>query len=107
MEGILVERNVGEKDHTKLQVRLASWLEAKEDDLGICVFPEQRIQVSSNRFRVPDLCVVAGANLPNRFSSGRLYRDSVEGRLPIEAKDGILQATNPDVILPPAELFAD
>src|SRR5687767_15774722 len=27
------------KDHSKLQLRLASWLEAKEDDLGICVFP--------------------------------------------------------------------
>ena len=61
VEGLLVERNAGEKDHSKLQLRLASWLEAKEDDLGICVFPEQRIQVSSNRFRVPDLCVVAGS----------------------------------------------
>src|SRR5205814_4769149 len=32
-----------------------------ESQWGIHVFPEQRVQVSRTRFRVPDICVVAGA----------------------------------------------
>jgi Uma2 family endonuclease len=28
--------------------------------LGIRIYPEQRVQVSARRFRIPDLCIVAG-----------------------------------------------
>ena len=36
------------------------YLGAREAELGIFVIQEQRIQVSPTRFRVPDLCIVAG-----------------------------------------------
>jgi Uma2 family endonuclease len=60
VDGVVVERNVGEKDHGKLQRALIIYFHAHRDMWGIHVFPEQRVQVSPTRFRVPDVCVVAG-----------------------------------------------
>jgi Uma2 family endonuclease len=60
VDGELVERNVGEKDHSKIQIRLAALLFNQREKLGIEAFTEQRIQVGPSRFRVPDLCVVVG-----------------------------------------------
>ncbi len=39
-----------------------SHLYSREGEWGIKVFPEQRVQVSPNRLRVTDICVVAGAD---------------------------------------------
>jgi Uma2 family endonuclease len=61
IDGTVLERNVGEKDHSRLQMLLSDYLYSREGEWGITVFPEQRVQVSSSRFRVPDICVVAGA----------------------------------------------
>lgn len=60
VDGQLLERNVGEKDHSKLQMALSAYLHNRRDKHRIHVFPEQRVQVKSTRFRVPDVCVVAG-----------------------------------------------
>jgi Uma2 family endonuclease len=51
---------VGEKDHSTLQKKIILHLAALESQLGICVFPEQRVQVSATRFRIPDVCVTLG-----------------------------------------------
>lgn len=61
VDGVVLERNVGEKDHSRLQKKLILHFGNREEQLGIHVFPEQRVQVSRSRFRVPDICVVAGA----------------------------------------------
>ena len=61
VDGAVKERNVGEKEHSKVQRRLSTYLDNRSSQLGIQVFPEQRVQVEAARFRVPDLCVVAGA----------------------------------------------
>jgi len=60
VDGEVLERNVGEKDHSSLQKRIILYLAARESQLGICVFPEQRVQVSAKRFRIPDICVTLG-----------------------------------------------
>jgi Uma2 family endonuclease len=60
VDGVLEDRNVGEKDHSKLQRDLTVHLYARCKELGLHLFPEQRIQVTSTRFRVPDLCVTIG-----------------------------------------------
>jgi len=60
VDGVVVERNVGEKSHAKLQKRILLYLEARCKVWGIFVIQETRIQVSPTRFRVPDVCVVAG-----------------------------------------------
>jgi len=60
LDGELVERNFGERDHSTVQMRLSGYLFQRAADLGIHVFPEQRVQVRTGRFRVPDICVVLG-----------------------------------------------
>src|SRR5262249_7469445 len=60
VDGEVLERNVGERDHSKLQVELAYYFRSHARQLGIHVYSEQRIQVSPRRFRIPDICVVAG-----------------------------------------------
>lgn len=58
VDGVLVERNVGEYDHSRLQMLLGGYLYSREKQWGIRVVPEQRVQVKPDRFRVPDLCAV-------------------------------------------------
>ena len=60
VDGLVVERNVGEKDHAKVQKALLLYLHGRRAEWNIFVIQEQRIQVSPTRFRVPDICAVAG-----------------------------------------------
>jgi Uma2 family endonuclease len=60
LEGELLERNVGEFDHSRLQMLLSRYLSNREEQWGIVVVPEQRVQVKSKRFRVPDITVLLG-----------------------------------------------
>lgn len=57
VDGIVLQRNVGEKDHAKVQKRILLYLEARRD---LFTIQEQRVQISPSRFRVPDVCVIAG-----------------------------------------------
>jgi Uma2 family endonuclease len=58
VDGVLVERNAGQKDHSKLQRRLIVWFDGRSPELRLAVFPEQRIKINARRFRIPDICVV-------------------------------------------------
>ena len=58
VDGEVRERNVGEYDHGRLQARLAIWFGIHERDWHIRVIVEQRIRVSSRRYRIPDVCVI-------------------------------------------------
>ncbi len=60
LEGELLERNVGEWDHSKLRARLIVYFSQLSSTAQIHVVPEQRVQVSHTRFRVPDIYVVIG-----------------------------------------------
>jgi Uma2 family endonuclease len=60
VDGILVERNVGEKDHAKLQREILFYLHERRKLWNIFVIQELRVQVSRTRYRVPDICVVVG-----------------------------------------------
>lgn len=55
----LVDRNVEEKDHAKLQWEILSLLHHSAE-WNIFTIQETRVQVSPTRFRVPDICVFAG-----------------------------------------------
>lgn len=59
LDGKILERNVGEWDHSRLQMLLSRYLFNREKQWGIVVVPEQRVQVKPTRFRVPDISVVA------------------------------------------------
>ena len=57
VDGEVVERNLGEKTHSRIQRKLLVYFELHAKELGIS-FPEQRVQVSRTRFRIPDVTVV-------------------------------------------------
>lgn len=58
VDGILEERNVGKKTHSKVQMRLSAWLYSRVGHHKQDVLLEQRIQVSPSRVRIPDICLV-------------------------------------------------
>jgi Uma2 family endonuclease len=58
VDGEVVERNLGEKTHGRIQRKLLVHFELHAKELGIESFPEQRVQVSRTRFRIPDVTVV-------------------------------------------------
>jgi Uma2 family endonuclease len=60
VDGEVQERNLGENDHSSLQMKVLMYLGNRQSQLGIQVFPEQRVQVKPTRFRIPDICVTVG-----------------------------------------------
>ncbi|MDP2999930.1 MAG: Uma2 family endonuclease [Bryobacterales bacterium] len=61
VDGEVVERNLGELDHSSIQMAIAVALHGRRREWGIRVYPEQRVQVKATRFRIPDVCAVKGA----------------------------------------------
>jgi Uma2 family endonuclease len=143
IDGELLERNLGELDHSRFQMLLSRYLCNREKQWSIVVLPAQRIQVKATRFRVPDITVIAGP-LPSTpilreppflcieiLSKGDSIddvQDRVDDYLSFgvphvwvvnprklrafhytpdgmrEAKDSILRTTNPDIVVPIADL---
>jgi len=58
VDGEVIERNVGEFDHSTIQRVLIRRLCELEKSLSIRVLPELRMRVSATRFRIPDVCVM-------------------------------------------------
>ena len=58
VDGEVQERNLGERDHADLQSRLVFLLCQPENAQHVTARSELRVQVSSTRFRVPDVCVL-------------------------------------------------
>lgn len=67
VDGELLERNTGEKPHSRLQKLLLRMLESYEQALSVEVLPEQRLQINSSRFRVPDLMVTTSNDAEPRI----------------------------------------
>jgi Uma2 family endonuclease len=59
VDGRIEERNAGEHDHSVLQAELIFGFGKHQQEWNIEVLPEQRVQVSPTRFRVPDVCLVS------------------------------------------------
>jgi Uma2 family endonuclease len=60
VDGRVVERNLGELDHSDLQSEIVVYFRVRGMQWGIHAFAEQRVQVTPTRFRVPDICVTVG-----------------------------------------------
>jgi Uma2 family endonuclease len=56
VDGIVLERNLGEYDHARLQTEIAFYFRSHQQEWGVHAVVEQRVQVSPTRFRVPDVC---------------------------------------------------
>jgi Uma2 family endonuclease len=58
VDGVLEERNVGQKVHSETQVELAAYFSSQKKRLKIRVATELRMQVSPTRVRIPDVTIV-------------------------------------------------
>lgn len=58
VDGRIVERNLGEKTHSTIQTNLTGWFLERRKKVGMRPFVEQRVQVKSTRFRIPDVTVI-------------------------------------------------
>src|SRR6266404_742104 len=58
VDGAIVERNLGDYEHSRPQLRLGIYLGVREAEWKIRVVTEQRVQVTAQRFRIPDVCAV-------------------------------------------------
>jgi Uma2 family endonuclease len=59
VDGAVLERNLGERDHSRMQREIMLYLGVSYPRLRERLFPEQRVQVKPARFRISDVCVLA------------------------------------------------
>src|SRR6266508_4504317 len=60
LEGHLVERHVGEWDHSLLQALITELLSKRRRERSFRVFTEQRLRVTPDpHYRIPDVCIVS------------------------------------------------
>jgi len=60
VDGEVLERNVGEHDHSDLQTELAYYFRSRRNQWRLQAAVEQRVQVKPDRFRIPDVSVMKG-----------------------------------------------
>jgi len=66
VDGRIVERNVGEVDHSDVQSSILHYLRTRYKR-QIWAGVEVRVQVKRNRFRIPDVTVMAGSKPAERI----------------------------------------
>ena len=56
-DGLVLERNLGDKEHSRLQARLAQYLGRRRKQWNIEVYTELRVQIRPDWYPIPDVCV--------------------------------------------------
>jgi Uma2 family endonuclease len=69
VDGEVIERNMGELPHARLQAELLYKLRGHANNRGLQVLVEIRIQVSATRFRVADMAVWRPGPIGDRIPS--------------------------------------
>ncbi len=60
LDGEVVERNMGNKSHGRIQLVIGSLLRQHEQSTGLYVIVEVRQKVTETRYRIPDVAVFKG-----------------------------------------------
>ena len=68
VDGEIRERNVGKYEHARVQAFLARWFGNHEQEWGVQVVTEQRVQVSPTRVRIPDVTLLTLGAQPDVIS---------------------------------------
>jgi Uma2 family endonuclease len=55
VDGVIVERHVGQRPHSRVQANFVYFLQQRCPNLY--VWPEQRLRTGTSRIRIPDICV--------------------------------------------------
>ncbi len=58
LDGEVRERNLGERPHALLQGIFYATFRERRRDWRVVALPEQRVEISRSRYRIPDVCVV-------------------------------------------------
>lgn len=66
VDGEVQERNLGEFEHAAIQAFLTSWFFQHRGEWQLQVLPEMRVKVSADRVRIPDVCLIARGQKPER-----------------------------------------
>jgi Uma2 family endonuclease len=64
IDGEVRERNMGKRDHARLQAMLSGWFDLHERSWGVLVGTEWRTLVAAKRVRIPDVVLVADEEQP-------------------------------------------
>ena len=59
VDGEIRERNVGKRDHARVQALLGAWFVEHEAAWSFFTLTEQRVQVSATRVRIPDVLLTS------------------------------------------------
>jgi len=57
-DGVVVERNLGEFEHSFLQIFLGTIFTNNMDAWGVFGLTEQRVQIKPRKYLIPDVCVL-------------------------------------------------
>jgi Uma2 family endonuclease len=58
VDGVLEDRNVGKRPHSLTQMQAILVLNPIVRPKGLAALPEQRLQVSKTKVRIPDVCII-------------------------------------------------
>jgi Uma2 family endonuclease len=64
VDGEVIERNFGDRDHSSVQAALGSYFFERRKNWGIQVYSELRLYVRSGTYRIADLCVALSLERP-------------------------------------------
>ena len=59
-DGVLIERNVGTEKHSWLQGAIGAYIFRRRQQWNVNVYAGQRNRVRAGKYKIPDICVVAG-----------------------------------------------
>jgi len=66
-DGVLVERNVGDKQHALLQLALGAYLHRRRRQWNIRIYTELRVKVREKWYPIPDVCVYPLPDFEGRY----------------------------------------
>jgi len=61
VDGVLEERNLGQRDHSRLQILLGIWFWQFCQVHQMRAYSEQRLKIGPAEYRIPDVCVMKGS----------------------------------------------
>jgi Uma2 family endonuclease len=59
VDGEIQERNLGEREHARLQTAISAWFFNNENIWNVYSLVEQRIRVAPDRVRIADICLIS------------------------------------------------
>jgi Uma2 family endonuclease len=66
-DGVLVERNLGEKAHASFQALLPTYLHRRRKQWNIQIYTSLRVKVRERWYPIPDVCVYALPDFEGRY----------------------------------------